>query len=325
MVQIKITTAAYIWPMKPKLPHHHMLLGIVLAVAATIVWSGNFIVARGIIHDIPPVALAFFRWLTAVIILLPVAWKHLLPAWAVVKQNKAYFFWTSLTGVSLFNTFVYIAGHTSTAINLALIGTTSSPIMSVILAHYFLKEHIQWRRIVGISFCISGILFLLSKGSFENLLHLHFTKGDGWVLLGAFSFAVYNILVRKKPAAISPVGFLFFIFAFGTLLLVPAFIIESVYSQPIVWTIKTGAVILYLGAGASVLAFLLWNRSIRELGAGRTSLFGNLIPIFSSIEAVMILGEKISYIHLISFALIATGLLIDNSHLLKRKTGLQPV
>lgn len=298
----------------------HILLGILLAVAATIIWSGNFIVARAVINDIPPVTLAFFRWLTAVVLLLPVAWKHLPHAWKIVKQNKAYFFWTALTGVSLFNTFVYIAGHSSTAINLALIGTTSSPIMSVIMAHFFLKEHIQWRRVVGILLCISGILFLLSKGSFQNLLHLQFTKGDAWVLLGALSFAIYNILARKKPVEISAIGFLFFVFAIGTVLLIPAFIVESYYSKPVQWTWGTSSVILYLGLGTSVISFLFWNRSIKELGAGRTALFGNLIPIFSSIEAVIILGEKINYIHIISFILIVTGLLIDNSHLLKRKT-----
>lgn len=300
----------------------HILLGILLAVAATIIWSGNFIVARAVINDIPPVTLAFFRWLTAVVLLLPVAWKHLPHAWKIVKQNKAYFFWTALTGVSLFNTFVYIAGHSSTAINLALIGTTSSPIMSVILAHYFLKEHIQWRRVLGIALCLSGIVFLLSKGNFLNLLHLQFTKGDGWVLLGAFSFAIYNILARKKPVEISAIGFLFFVFAIGTLLLVPAFIVESNYSKPVVWTWGTGSVILYLGLGTSVISFLFWNRSIKELGAGRTALFGNLIPIFSSIEAVILLGEKINYIHIISFILIVTGLLIDNSHMLKRKNNI---
>lgn len=306
--------------MKPAAPHNNILLGIVLAVAATIIWSGNFIVARAVIKDIPPITLAFYRWLTAVVLLLPVAWKHLPHAWKIVKQNKAYFFWTALTGVSLFNTFVYIAGHTSTAINLALIGTTSSPIISVILAHYFLKEHIQWRRVVGILLCISGILFLLSKGSFQNLFHLQFNKGDAWVLLGALSFAIYNILARKKPVEISAIGFLFFVFAIGTVLLVPAFIVESNYSQPVVWTWGTASVILYLGVGTSVISFLFWNRSIKEMGAGRTALFGNLIPIFSSIEAVILLGEKINYIHIISFALITTGLLIDNSHLLKRKT-----
>ena len=150
----------------------NLSLGILLAIAATIIWSGNFIVARAVMNTIPPITLAFYRWSTAVLILTPIAWKHIKPAWQIVKANKAYFFWTGLTGVSLFNTFVYIAGHSSTAINLALIGTTSSPIMSVVLAYFFLKEPISWRRMTGMLVCIAGILFLLSKGIFQNLLHL---------------------------------------------------------------------------------------------------------------------------------------------------------
>ncbi|MFT3843903.1 MAG: DMT family transporter [Lacibacter sp.] len=296
---------------------NQVLTGILLAFAATIIWSGNFIIARAVIKDIPPISLAFYRWLTAVMVVLPAAWKHIAQAWIVVKQNKAYFFWTSLTGVSLFNTFVYIAGHSSTAINLALIGTTSSPVFSIILAHYFLKERISWLRVLSIIMCVSGILFLLSNGSWKNLLHLKFTSGDGWVLLGAFSFAVYNIFVRKKPPGISPIGFLFFIFLIGTVCLFPAFLIELTYTKPVEWTYKTTAVILYLGVGASVLSFLLWNRSIREIGAGRTALFGNLIPVFSTIEAVSYLGEKITHIHIISFVLIILGLLIDNSSMFR--------
>jgi len=305
--------------MKSTAPQNHILLGIVLAVAATIIWSGNFIIARGIINDIPPVSLSFFRWLTAVIILLPIAWRHIKPSWIIVKQNNSYFIWTALMGVSLFNTFVYIAGHTSTAINLALIGTTSSPIISVILAHYFLKEHITWRRVVSISICLAGILFLLSKGNLLNLLQLKITAGDAWVLLAAFCFAVYNILTRKKPKEISALGFLFFVFLIGTIMLFPAYVIETVSSKAIIWSWKSASAILYLGLGTSVISFLFWNRSIKEMGAGRTALFGNLIPIFSSIEAVILLGEKITMIHIISFVLIAVGLLIDNIHLLFKK------
>ncbi len=291
----------------------HFITGILLAVAAAVIWSGNFIIARAVIKDIPPVALAFFRWLTAVLVILPFAWKYISPAWAIVKQHKLYFFGISFVGISLFNTLVYVAGHTSTAINLALIGTTSSPVMSVILAHYFLKEHISWQRVLSITLCISGILFLLSNGSLYNLFHLHFTSGDGWMLLAALSFAVYNIFVRKKPVGISPVGFLFFTFLIGTVLLLPAYIVESTFSKPVNWSINTVAVFFYLGAGASVLSFLLWNRSIREMGAGRTALFGNLIPVFSSIEAVLMLDEKITYIHIISFLLIIVGLVVDNA------------
>ncbi len=301
--------------MKRTAAQSNILLGILMAVAATIIWSGNFIIARAINKEISPIALSFFRWLTAVVLLLPFAWKHIKPSWIIIKQHKLYFFFTALMGISLFNTFVYIAGHTSTAINMALIGTTSSPIISVILAHYFLKEHIRLRRIISIAFCIIGILFLLSKGSFSNLFHLEFTKGDVWILLAAVSFAVYNICARKKPANISAVGFLFFVFVIGTAILFPAWLIDLQYSNPVAWNSSTISSIIYLGLGTSVISFLLWNRSIKELGAGRTALFGNLIPVFSSIEAVFILGEKITVIHIISFILIIAGLLIDNFHL----------
>lgn len=296
--------------------HNNITLGVLLAVVATIIWSGNFIISRAINKEIAPIALSFYRWFTAVVLLLPFAWKYIPESWQIVKQNKSYFFWTSLTGIALFNTFVYIAGHTSTAINMALIGTTSSPIISVILAHYFLKEHIGARRIVSMLLCISGILFLLSKGSFQNLLHLQFTTGDVWILMAAASFACYNIFVRKRPQQISAVGFLFFVFAAGTALLLPAYFIESFFVAPVEWNLKTGGSVLYLGLGTSVIAFLFWNRSIKELGAGRAALFGNLIPVFSSVEAVLLLGERITIIHIISFVLILAGLIMDNSKML---------
>lgn len=310
--------------MKPS-TRSNVSLGILLAVAATVVWSGNFIISRAVNKEIAPVALSFYRWATAVVLLLPFAWKHIQPAWQIVKQHKAYFFWASITGITLFNTFVYVAGQTSTAINMALIGTTSSPIISIVLAHYFLKEHITMRRIVGMLLCITGILFLLSKGSFYNLLHLKFTKGDVWILLAAASFACYNIFARKRPPEVSAMGFLFFVFACGTALLLPAYIIESFFVKPIQWSWKISGSILYLGLGTSVIAFLFWNRSIKELGAGRTALFGNLIPIFSSVEAVILLGEKITIIHIISFLLIVAGLVVDNLQLFFNRASVKAV
>lgn len=310
--------------MKSSAPSN-VTLGILLAVAATIIWSGNFIISRAVNTEIAPVALSFYRWATAVVLLLPFAWKHIQPAWNIVKKHKAYFFWASFTGITLFNTFVYVAGQTSTAINMALIGTTSSPIISVILAHYFLKEHINLRRIIGMVLCICGILFLLSKGSFTNLLHLQFTKGDVWILLAAASFACYNIFARKRPQEMSAMGFLFFVFACGTALLLPAYIVESFFVPPIQWSWKITGSIVYLGLGTSVISFLFWNRSIKELGAGRTALFGNLIPIFSSIEAVILLGEQITIIHIISFVLIVAGLAVDNLPLFFHKASAKAV
>jgi drug/metabolite transporter (DMT)-like permease len=294
--------------------HHQkqIITGIGLAVLATIIWSGNFIVARGVIKVIPPVTLSFYRWLTATIILVPFAWKYFAKEWRLVKENFPYFFFVSVTGVSMFNTFVYIAGHYSEAINLALIGTTSSPIISVILAKVFLKERISFIRITGMIICITGILLLLSKGNFHTLLTFSFSKGDWWILAAAFSFAIYNTMVKKKPAAMNGINFLFVVFGLGTVMLIPFYLYELNTTGGFAVNISTLSVILYLGLGTSVICFLLWNIAISKLGTGRTALFGNLIPVFSSIEAVFILGEKLTWIYYTSFALVITGLVIAN-------------
>src|SRR5262245_17399249 len=125
-----------------------LLAGAGLAILATFIWSGNFIVARGVIHEIPPVTLAFFRWFTASVFMIPIAWKQIRSEWPLVKKHFPYFFWIALSGIALFNTFIYVAGHYSPAINLALIGTTSSPIMSIILARIFLKEKVSWLQVL---------------------------------------------------------------------------------------------------------------------------------------------------------------------------------
>jgi len=286
-----------------------ILTGVSLAVLATLIWSGNFIIARGLYKQINPVSLAFFRWAVASIVLLPFAAKKFVHDWKQIRHSWRYLFWISLAGISLFNTLVYIAGHYTTAINLALIGTTSSPVMSIVLARIFLHERIGLMKIAGLGLCIAGILFLLSKGNLENLFALRFSSGDAWMLLAAFCVAVYNILVRKKPAGISALSFLLAIFIFGTLLLLPFFVWQT---SSVNWNSKLIGSVLYLGIGASVICFFIWNIAIGMLGAGRTALFGNLIPVFSSLEAVVLLSEEFSWIHIVSMVFVFSGLLLAN-------------
>nr|MBP7346431.1 DMT family transporter [Sediminibacterium sp.] len=177
----------------------------------------------------------------------------------------------------------------------------------------FLKERLGFYRIIGMIICILGILLLISKGSWQVLFSFKFSNGDAWILGGAFSFAVYNILVRKKPAQLSSLSFLIIIFILGTIILFPFFILEQIMVKNAVqWSTALIGSILYLGVGTSVLAFWCWNLAISKLGAGRTVLFGNLIPIFSTIEAILILGETITPIHFYSGILVIGGLIIAN-------------
>lgn len=137
------------------------------------------------------------------------------------------------------------------------------------------------------------------------------------MLAAAFAFAVYNITARKKPAAMSSGAFLIVAFFLGTLVLLPFYLSELKTLGGFTVSISNIGAILYLGIGASVICFLLWNKAIAQLGAGRASLFGNLIPVFASVEAVILLGETVNWFQFAGFAVVIAGLVVAN--LRKRK------
>jgi drug/metabolite transporter (DMT)-like permease len=295
-----------------------VLSGIGLAILAAIIWSGNFVIARGVYKEIPPIALGFYRWTTASILILPISFKYLKKDFPLLLKSWKLVLIAAVTGISMFNTFIYIGSHYTSAINLALIGNTVSPIVSVILAAIFLKEKISGLKTAGIVLCVFGILFLLMKGNFKNLLNMQFSAGDGWMVLAALSFSIYTIMARKKPAEISFLGFLSATFIAGTLMLFPFYLWEAHY-ETFAWSGKLIYAMLYLGLGTSIISFFSWNYSIKQIGASRTALFGNLIPIFSSIEAVIFLHEPFTMIHLISMLLVFAGLLLANLKLTRSK------
>jgi len=285
---------------------------MLLALIAVLIWGGNFVIARGVSKQITPISLAFYRWSLATILLLPIAYRSFRAERKIIAKHLPNLLFAALFGITLFNTLVYVAGHYTTAINLALIGTTSSPIMSTVLAFIFLKEKPGKLRIVGMILCFIGILWLLSRGNWHNLAQFHFSRGDLWVLGGAFCFAVYNILFRKKSPEISPYAYLFTVFGAGSLFLLPAWLLELQQGITVQFTPSLLATILYLGAGTSVISFLCWNEAMEKIGIGRTVLFGNLIPIISSFEAVVWLGEKLTIHHWISGIWVTVGLLLAN-------------
>jgi drug/metabolite transporter (DMT)-like permease len=300
----------------------NLFAGILLASLAAFIWSWNFIVARAIAGEVPPITINFYRWVIATIFILPFAIKSFRKERHLLWQHKGYLLWTAIAGISVFNTLLYVAGHYVTAINLALLGTTSSPVFAIILAALFLKERISLLRVLGLLTCIAGILLLLSSGDINTLLNFTFSRGDWIVLLAALMFAVYNTLVKRKPVNISPMTFLFVTFFIGTVLMIPFYLVETINSTPVTWSLSLAGIFLYLGIAASVLSYFCWNIAIGHMGSARTALFGNLIPLFSIIEAVLILGEKLELVDMLSGLIIITGLIIANIEGIRQKTPL---
>jgi drug/metabolite transporter (DMT)-like permease len=248
-----------------------LFLGYLCAIGATIFWSGNFIVARELNQTVPPVSLAFWRWLVAVIVLFPFAFRSLKTEWRFLRENLSYLCVTAFLGVTVFNTLLYFGGQTTTAINLSLISITS-PLFIIIFARLFFSDLLTLYKGAGIIFVVVGVVWLITRGNPASLLSLNFVIGDLWMLIGAIVFAIYSILIIKKPKQIGIWSFQLSTFILGLVFLLPFFVWEHLFVSQAIFDAGAIYSILYLGVFASFLAYVLWNQSILIIGASKAGM-----------------------------------------------------
>jgi drug/metabolite transporter (DMT)-like permease len=285
--------------------------GVLFALTATLLWSVNMVIASGIKGHIPAVGLAFWRWTIASAAIAPFALRSTLKNKSVLLQNKGYLIVTAILGVTIFNTLIYFAGQTTSAVNLSLIAI-SIPIFIIAISRIAFKEKISTVKILGIVTIVTGVLVLITKGSVQSLLEINFNIGDLLMLLGCFFFASYTILVRLKPKEISSRVFLFTIFIIGTTLLLPFYIWEHLYYNQVTFDSTTIYATTYVGICASLISYYLWNEAIRLIGTNNTALIYYLIPVFSGILAYFFLNQAIVLTQIISMGIIIAGLLLTN-------------
>lgn len=298
----------------------HILSGYLCAIAATAIWSGNFIIARGLNDTIPPISLAFWRWVVAVVVCLPFALKPLIAEWDILKANIGHLCITSLLGISLFNTLIYFAGHTTTAINLSLISITF-PIFIVIFSRIYYGELITANKALGILLVATGVVLLITNGDLSKLISISFAIGDFWMLVAAIIFAIYSLLVKNKPEGMSIWAFQLSTFLLGLIFLLPFYVWESMTIPVVQFEAKTIFSILYVGIFASLSAFVLWNKAITKIGPFKAGMIYYLLPLFSGLLAHLVLSETISSIHLYSLLLIVPGIVTANYNPKKANTS----
>ena len=287
------------------------VFGALCALGATAIWAGNYIIARGLNDIIPPVTLAFWRWLVAVIVFTPFALKKIKAQWQLIKQNIGYLSLIALLGVSAFNTLLYIASHTTSAINLSLMSLTF-PIFIVILSVFFFREKITLINGIGICLVITGVIVLVTKGKLMALFNITFAIGDIWMLLGAFVWSVYSLLLKRKPKEISAVTFQYSTFTLGLFFLLPFYIWESALSSPVSFDARIALAILYIGVVSSLVAYYLWNKSVEMVGPSKAAMLFYTSPLFIGFLAYIFLNETIGMVHLYSALLIIPGILVAN-------------
>lgn len=283
-------------------------LGYLCALAATVIWSGNFIAARTLGVSLSPVMTSFLRWSVALLCLLPFGWNVMRKEMPAIKANWRYFLLAGITGVSIFNTLIYTAGRTTEVMNMALIAS-SSPVWIIILSRIFLGEAVPVRRGIGVCIALMGTVLLITRGDLSSLASLKFAIGDLWMLAAALVFSGYSVLLRKKPAGVSSVGSLTVTFAIGVVSLIPAAIWDAAHGGIISITPMVVGGILYIGIGASLVSYLCWTKAIETIGPTQSAMVYYSLPVFSATEAYLLLGEPVTFAQLASGLLILGGIL----------------
>lgn len=281
----------------------------ILLILTTLFWSGNFVISRGMHAAIPPLSLSFWRWTVALLILLAIGLGHFIRQRELVWQHKKFIITQGILGVAGFNTFIYLAVQTTTAINAVLVNSCI-PVIIAIVSWIMYKEKLKLRQCIGICMSLSGVLLIISQGALSTLLQLEFNRGDLLVLVAAVFWATYSANLKRYPKGLNPFAFQIGMVLVGLIILLPFYLLELSSGKTMVLSPNTFFTIGYVGLFASVLAFLFWNRAVSILGANIAGPFIHFMPVFSTILAVLFLGETLSPTHLKAIVLIFSGILM---------------
>jgi len=281
----------------------------ILLILTTLFWSGNFVLSRGMNAEIPPLTLSFWRWAVALIILSSFAFKHLYRQRRIVLKHKKFIIIQAIVGVAGFNSLVYMALQTTTAINAVLVNSCI-PVIIAIISWVLYNERLSMRQCFGICISFSGVMLILSGGKISTLLNLQFNPGDILVFIAAFLWGFYSAHLKKYPKGLHPLAYQASIVIVGVAVLLPFYLFELSAGKTMQLSFNTGITIIYVALFASVLAFIFWNRAIAELGANVAGPFIHLMPVFSTILAVIFLNESLTTTHLQAIPLIFGGILL---------------
>jgi drug/metabolite transporter (DMT)-like permease len=270
-------------------------------------WSCNWIIGRGLHSDIPPVAMTFFRWLFAILILAPFAWRHVRHDWPVIRTHWKTMLVLGAIGVGTHNALAYLGLNYTTATN-GVILNSFIPVMIVTLSWVFLRERLAPLQVAGLTVSLMGVLIVLSKGSIDTLLGMHVNAGDLFIILSMAMWSIYTIGLRWRPAGINMLSFLLVIAVIGDLCVLPLWLGEMALGRHVHWSWISVGALFTVGLFSSVLAYTFWNRGVEAVGANVAGLFVHLMPVFGVALAWLFLGERPAPYHAAGIALILCGI-----------------
>ena len=276
-----------------------------LTLTMAIVASSN-VIGRAVHEVIPPIGLGFWRAVIPMFVLAPLVLPNLSNHTTFIRRHWK-LLW--LLGFLQFvpSAVMLLALNFTTAINATLI-TASQTVTTAIIAWLMINDRVTLRQGLGIAAGLCGILVMIARADIGVFLGLGINIGDMLVVVAIIGWGFYNILLLRLPLNVGTPTILFLISCTGSALLLPAYILETIYIRPVEFNTVTVTTVLALGFGVSTVAVFMWNTALRAIGPHRTNIFANLIPIFGAGLAIIFLGERLFLFHLAGAILVAIGI-----------------
>jgi len=279
-----------------------------LLTLTSLFWAGNTILGRAIAGHVPPITLAFIRWVGASLVLLPFAAGHLARDWPVIRKHAGLMTLLALTGFSAYNTMAYYGLQYTTAIN-GLLLQSIGPLFVALWTFALFGDRLTLRQAGGICVSLTGVLVIICRGSLAVLLDIGFNRGDVWFVIALLIYGFYTAMLRKRPA-IHPISFLAVGMGWGAVLLVPALVVEIAGGRTMVFDGESLASFAYICIFPSLLGYLFLNRGIELIGANRAAPFMHLVPVLGSVLAIVLLGERFELFHAVGYGLVFSGITV---------------
>lgn len=290
------------------LTNPHFLLTL-----TSIFWAFNTIAGRAAVGEVSPLLIVSLRWLFVSIILSFLCRNQLKEIWTILSKRIKWLVIMGLFGFTGFNSAYYIAAHDTIAINLGLVQGTM-PAFIIIIAWVWLKDKINLTQFLGVLITFIAVLIVVSAGNLTILLNLELNKGDIVMIFACTLYAVYAVGLRKKPqiGALPLLTFFAYVAFVGSL---PGLIYETYSNQLILPGLKGCIILGVIIIFPSFLAQIFFMKGVEKIGPARSGLYTNLVPVFSSILAVFLLGESFQFYHFLSLSMIFAGIyLFENKN-----------
>jgi drug/metabolite transporter (DMT)-like permease len=284
-------------------------------ILATLFWSGNFIVGKvASFFEIPPFSLNFYRWTFAWLILAPFTLKEIIQKKEHILENIKLILVLGITSITIFNSIVYYSLNFTQVISGVLMISTI-PVMIIFFSWIFKIEKTNVYQILGVVFSLLGVAIIVTKADMDILINLNFNKGDLWMVVAMFSWAIYSALLRKKKFDLSQASLLEVIISAGLILLLPAYLIERALGYELNITLPFILTLSYVVLFPGLASFICWIKGIAIIGPNRSGIFLHLMPIFSTVLAILIFKEKFMNYHLYGAIFIIGGIFLSSRKL----------